>query len=80
MDLKETVEYKDFGFNEVICPICGNKTLDNHYICPYCGWEYDEFNLLEEDYSQCNKSTLRDYRNKLLAREYQKDIESRTKY
>jgi ribosomal protein L32 len=53
MDLRETVEFKEFGFNIVICPNCGNETLDSHYICPNCGWEYDD---LPTEYSSCNKN------------------------
>lgn len=40
-NLRETVEYKEFGYSVITCPVCGKETLNNHYICPHCGWEYD---------------------------------------
>ncbi len=52
MNLRETIEFKDFGFNIVTCPNCAQETLDNYYICPTCGWEYDG---LPVDRSTCNK-------------------------
>ena len=68
MNIKETIEFKKFGFEIVKCPICGKETLNNHYICSNCGWEYDDFNTLDEEYSQCNKSTVKEYREKFLSR------------
>lgn len=41
INLNETVEYKEFGFQIIKCPVCQKDTLDNNYICPTCGWEYD---------------------------------------
>ena len=40
MDIRETIEFKEFGYKVVTCPVCGNETLDNYYICPHCGNEY----------------------------------------
>ena len=37
-NLRETVEYKEFGYSVITCPVCGKETLNNHYICPDCGW------------------------------------------
>jgi len=49
------------GFYTVIkCPVCGNKTLDNYWICPHCAWEYDGHS--ENEYSSCNQTTLNRYR------------------
>lgn len=49
------------GFYTVIrCPVCGNKTLDNYWICPHCAWEYDTHS--ENEYSSCNQTTLNKYR------------------
>ena len=28
-------------FRIVTCPVCGYPTLDMHWICEHCGWEYD---------------------------------------
>lgn len=47
-------------FTVIICPICGNKTLDFQYICPNCNWEYDGFP--EDHYSAANGATLKEYR------------------
>lgn len=41
MNIKTSREYLEFGFNIVRCPACGQETLDNHFLCPYCNWEYD---------------------------------------
>ena len=49
-------------FTVVSCPVCGAKTLDNHYICVRCLWEYD--GSLETEYSSANKMTLEKYKLK----------------
>ena len=41
IDIRSTDEYKLFNYKVVDCPVCNHQTLDNHYICPNCGWEYD---------------------------------------
>ena len=46
------------------CPVCGNKTYDNYYICPHCGWEYD--GLPEDQYSAANGAALKEYRENYL--------------
>ncbi len=61
-DLMNTKEYKDHGYKIVDCPICGWKTLDTHWICFRCGWEYDGFD--EDHYSSVNNATLREYRSR----------------
>lgn len=60
-NLKETVEYKQYGYNIVKCPICGKETLDNYWICENCGWEYDG-TILDEQYSFVNNSTIKEYK------------------
>lgn len=61
IDLRDTKEYRELGYQIVTCPVCGGETLDNHWICPSCGWEYD--GTMEEDtYSSCNRATPRAYR------------------
>ena len=60
-DLRNTREYRELGFKIVNCPVCGKETLDNSFICPTCGWEYDG-TLDENAYSSCNKTTIADYR------------------
>ena len=63
-NLRETVEYKEFGYSVITCPVCGKETLNNHYICPYCGWEYD--GITDKDmYSPANTTTIREYKKSL---------------
>lgn len=66
MDINEILknEPEDL-YNIVKCPICGIQTLDNYFICPLCGWEYDG-KVLDEEYSEANKSTVKEYRNEHL--------------
>lgn len=59
-DLPEVGEYADDMYKVVICPVCGNKTLDLYYICSHCGWEHDETE--EGRYSSTNRATLGEYR------------------
>ena len=60
-DPRNTPEYKEFDFHIVNCPVCGKETLNDHFICPNCGWEYD--GITEEDvYSSCNRTTIAEYR------------------
>ena len=50
-------EHLDSGYYQiVICPVCGNETLDNWAICPHCQWEHDE--LMYKGYSCANRSYL----------------------
>ena len=58
----EIGEAYDNDFTVIRCPVCGQKTLDNHWICPRCGWEYD--GLPEHHYSAANGATLAEYRGK----------------
>ena len=61
-DIKETIEYKEKGFNLVTCPVCKNETLDNHYVCPHCNWEYDG---IEDEYTPSSvncRLTVNEYR------------------
>lgn len=50
----------DSLYTEIICPVCGEKTLDNHWVCPTCLWEYD--GLPEDHPSAANGMTMREYR------------------
>lgn len=61
INLRETVEYKECGFQLVKCPVCGNETLDSYFICPCCNWEYDG-KTQEDDYSSANGMTVKEYR------------------
>lgn len=64
-DLRATREYRELGFNIVKCPVCEKETLDDCFICPTCGWEYD--GTTEEDvYSSCNQATVAEYRKNNL--------------
>lgn len=60
-DLRATQEYREMGFQIVKCPVCRRETLDDYFICPNCGWEYDG-TTDENEYSSCNKATIVDYR------------------
>lgn len=60
-DLRATKEYLELGFKIVNCPVCGKETLDDYFICPNCGWEYDG-TTEEEVYSSCNRATVAEYR------------------
>lgn len=61
IDLRSTQEYQKLGYQIVICPVCGNETLDGYWICQHCGWEYDD-TTDENIYSSCNKATITEYR------------------
>lgn len=71
MNLRETAEYKEHGFKIVTCPVCGNETLDMHWICEHCGWEYDNTRS-EDEYSAANSSTIKEYREKYLKQGFKK--------
>lgn len=58
----EIGEIYDSDFTVIRCPVCGHKTLDNHWICPNCNWEYDGFP--EDHYSAANGATLAEYRRR----------------
>ena len=64
-DPRNTQEYRELGFKIVTCPVCGKETLDDYFICPTCGWEYDG-TTKESTYSSCNKSTIAEYKVSLL--------------
>ena len=68
MDLKDTDAYKTGYFNIVKCPCCGEDTLDLYSICENCGWCFDEGSYDADDdyYSDCNNSTLRDYKKNIF--------------
>ena len=59
--MRESTEIDEFGFKTVLCPICGHLTLDNHYICQYCKWEYDGA-MRDSDYSSANGCTVGEYK------------------
>lgn len=61
MDIRDTKEYQEMGYAVVSCPVCGCETLDSHWICEHCGWEYD--GITEEDrFSAANGVTIEGYR------------------
>lgn len=61
-DPRTTREYRELGFQIINCPVCGKETLNDHFICPNCGWEYDGITEGNQ-YSSCNRATVADYRN-----------------
>ncbi len=60
IDLPDVGEYVDDIYKVILCPVCGNKTLDSYFICQHCDWEYDA--IPEDHYSSTNHATLREYR------------------
>ena len=60
MNIRESKEYLEFGYKIVKCPVCGEETLDNHFICPNCDWEYDG---VESGWSDANDCLIEDAQN-----------------
>ncbi len=58
-DLPEVGSMYNDIYKVILCPVCGNKMLDNYDICTHCGWEYDE--SPEDHYSAVNGATLHEY-------------------
>ena len=56
----------DLGRRIINCPICGNETFDDWFICPYCNWQAEILHF-EDEYSPANKSTIEEYRKKYLS-------------
>lgn len=65
MNIRETEEYKSGNFHIVTCPICKHETLDMHWICGHCGWEYD-YTKDENEESLANGMTVKAYREAYL--------------
>ena len=61
MDIRKTREFLEFGFKVVTCPVCGNETLDNHFICPHCGWEHD--GTSKDQFSTANQSSADNFKS-----------------
>lgn len=74
MNIRDTEEFKSGLFKIVTCPICGEETLNMYWICKNCFWEYDGV-CAEDDYSNSNASTVRDYRKAFLERKSSSDTE-----
>lgn len=58
-------EHLKAGYRIIICPVCGNETFDNFFICPHCDWEYDD--MMVDDYSSANNGTINDYKKRIGA-------------
>lgn len=54
-------EQLDSGYHITICPVCGNETFDDYFICPHCGWEHDG-TIDSGQFSSANKSSINDYK------------------
>lgn len=67
MDLRDTEEYREYGFQIVSCPVCGHETLNPYHICRRCQWEYDGVTD-EDEYSDVNQDTVRQYRQTVRER------------
>ena len=65
-DIYTTEELTTLGYNVIICPVCGNKTLDDYYICPHCGWEYDGHTKLNRKSFANNGATIKKYKKEYL--------------
>lgn len=63
MNIREAEEYKSGFCKIVICPVCKNETLDMHWICENCNWEYDGITD-ENAYSAANRSTVKGYKTR----------------
>lgn len=66
ISLERTVEVKEYGYEVVNCPVCGNETLNDYYICPHCGWEYDGHVEPNRKSSANNNATIKKYRKEYL--------------
>lgn len=79
LEIKKDKKQYPHIFKYVDCPICGHKTLDNFYVCPYCDWCYDEGFYNE---NPCSKEEYKNkYFNGEIRKEYLQDkkIMKRTK-
>ena len=68
MDIIGEDEYQmciELGRQIIQCPICGNDTFNDWFICPHCSWQA-EILRFEDEYSPANKSTIEEYRKKYL--------------
>ncbi|MBO5715457.1 MAG: leucine-rich repeat protein [Clostridia bacterium] len=59
----------DLGRQIIHCPICGNETFNDWFICPHCNWEAEVLHS-EDEYSPANKSTIAEYRKKYISENY----------
>ena len=78
INLRESKEYLEFGYKIIRCPVCGKETLDNHFICPTCNWEYDdevEFKTGDE-YSTANDCTLNEHLYSYKFKKYVEELNS----
>ena len=75
MNIRESKEYLEFGYKIVRCPVCGKETLDNHFICPNCGWEYDGIEDENTPSASNGYVTINEYRNWLEAEIYSEEDE-----
>ena len=64
MDLRDKYDVNKNLYKEVICPVCGQVTLDSFWICENCNWEYDD-TIDENEYSAANQGSIRDYKEKM---------------
>ena len=64
MDLRDKYGVNKNLYNEAICPVCGQVTLDNFWVCENCNWEYDD-TIDENEYSDANQGSIRDYKEKM---------------
>ena len=64
LDRNVIQEHLDSGYRLTVCPVCGNETFDDYFVCPHCGWENDGTKDVDE-FSSANNSTIKNYRNNL---------------
>ena len=64
MDLRDKYGVNKNLYNEVVCPVCGQVTLDSFWVCENCNCEYDD-TINENEYSDANRGSIRDYKEKM---------------
>ena len=64
MDSRDKYGVNKNLYNEVVCPVCGQVTLDSFWVCENCNWEYDD-TIDENEYSDANRGSIRDYKEKM---------------
>ena len=65
MDLRDKYGLNKNLYSEVICPVCGQITLDTYWICENCFWECDDPNISDSEESGPNGCTVLEYKEKM---------------
>lgn len=62
MDLRDKYGVNKNLYKEVICPVCGQLTLDSFWICENCFWECDDPSIPENEESPPNHCSVLQYK------------------